>query len=152
VKIADFGVAGIADADEGALADTIAEATPGDDQASPLASTGAPDKTPRLTATGVVLGTPLYMPPELAHGATNATFAADVYSFGVLAFETLTRERRRSSRSATASPCRRRHRSATSARPSRRSSPRCSTRACEWIRRLARRSRSWRGRCGASTP
>jgi len=92
VKIADFGVAGIADADEGALADTIAEATPGNDQASPLASTGAPDKTPRLTATGVVLGTPLYMPPELAHGATNATFAADVYSFGVLAFETLTRE------------------------------------------------------------
>src|SRR5262249_46679520 len=38
------------------------------------------------TRRGVVVGTPAYMAPELA-GAADAGFAADVFSFGVLAYE-----------------------------------------------------------------
>ena len=40
----------------------------------------------RLTATGTVVGTPLYMAPELARGA-EATTASDRYALGVMAFE-----------------------------------------------------------------
>jgi serine/threonine-protein kinase len=42
-----------------------------------------------LTATGQVLGTPTYLSPEQAEGAT-ATPASDVYSLGVVLFECLT--------------------------------------------------------------
>ena len=41
-----------------------------------------------LTATGQVMGTPQYLSPEQARGAT-ATSASDVYSLGVVAFECL---------------------------------------------------------------
>ncbi|HEX7716908.1 MAG TPA: serine/threonine-protein kinase, partial [Marmoricola sp.] len=41
-----------------------------------------------LTATGQVLGTPTYLSPEQAEGAT-ATPASDVYSLGVVLFECL---------------------------------------------------------------
>ena len=41
-----------------------------------------------LTATGQVMGTPQYLAPEQARGAT-ATSASDVYSLGVVAFECL---------------------------------------------------------------
>ena len=41
-----------------------------------------------LTATGQVMGTPQYLSPEQARGAT-ATPASDVYSLGVVAFECL---------------------------------------------------------------
>ncbi len=43
-----------------------------------------------LTQTGVVIGTPLYMAPELAHGSRKASPASDIFSFGVIAFEMLT--------------------------------------------------------------
>jgi predicted ATPase/tRNA A-37 threonylcarbamoyl transferase component Bud32 len=42
-----------------------------------------------LTKTGMLIGTPLYMAPELAHGSKNAQPHADVFSLGVLAFELL---------------------------------------------------------------
>ncbi len=41
-----------------------------------------------LTATGQVMGTPQYLSPEQAEGGT-ATFASDIYSLGVVAFECL---------------------------------------------------------------
>ncbi len=41
-----------------------------------------------LTATGQVMGTPQYLSPEQAEGGT-ATFASDLYSLGVVAFECL---------------------------------------------------------------
>lgn len=44
-----------------------------------------------LTKTGVVVGSPLYMSPEVACG-DEATPLSDVYSFGCLMFETLTGE------------------------------------------------------------
>ncbi len=43
----------------------------------------------QLTATGVVIGTPTYMAPELAQGQP-ASPASDLYALGVLAYEMLT--------------------------------------------------------------
>ncbi len=40
-----------------------------------------------LTKTGVILGTPIYMAPELALGSKHAHPAADIFSLGVLAYE-----------------------------------------------------------------
>ena len=44
----------------------------------------------RLTGTGVLMGTPLYMAPESAHGAREADKPTDVFAFGILAYEMLT--------------------------------------------------------------
>src|SRR5262249_28526894 len=43
-----------------------------------------------LTQLGVVVGTPAYMSPEQAASDPSADRRADFYSFGVLAYETLT--------------------------------------------------------------
>jgi hypothetical protein len=75
VKVADFGLAGLV---EGA----------------PLAETreGGEHISPALTRTGAIMGTPLYMAPELAGGASDAGPRADLFSFGVVAYELLTKE------------------------------------------------------------
>jgi serine/threonine-protein kinase len=72
-KIADFGIARL-----GVDSDTT----------DPHAPTQSSD--PALTATGMLMGTPLYMAPELARGAKYAGSASDVFSFGVIAYEILT--------------------------------------------------------------
>jgi hypothetical protein len=74
VKVADFGLAGLTDSALVGEADTI-------DPDSPLAN------SPDLTRTGAILGTPLYMAPELAGGARAAGPTADVFSLGVVAYE-----------------------------------------------------------------
>jgi hypothetical protein len=70
VKIADFGIASLAPS---GYDDTIESGSPAD-----------------LTRTGSILGTPIYMAPELALGGRGARPSGDLFSFGVIAWELLT--------------------------------------------------------------
>lgn len=45
-----------------------------------------------ITQTGIIVGTPLYMAPELRKGAKTARPASDMFSFGVMAYELMTGE------------------------------------------------------------
>ncbi|MBN2431206.1 MAG: protein kinase [Acidobacteria bacterium] len=49
----------------------------------------SPDQTERLTMAHAILGTPGYIAPEIYRGQ-EASAASDIYSFGVIIFETLT--------------------------------------------------------------
>jgi eukaryotic-like serine/threonine-protein kinase len=48
------------------------------------------DSTSSLTSTGVTMGTPFYMSPELILSAKNVNAQADLWALAVVAFETLT--------------------------------------------------------------
>jgi hypothetical protein len=76
VKISDFGIASMAEARTSMLATSV----------------GGNDPTMRardMTRTGVILGTPRYMAPELATGSKHASAAVDIFALGVLACELL---------------------------------------------------------------
>jgi hypothetical protein len=73
VKLADFGIARV-------------------DTTSPFDATIQDGKGSHLTQTGALLGTPLYMAPEQARAAASVGPAADVFSFGVMAYQLLTGE------------------------------------------------------------
>jgi serine/threonine-protein kinase len=70
--------------------------TSGPRRVGPKVDSGAVEAMRRaatpLTRTGVVMGTPLYMAPEVLRGAKHARPAADLYSLGVVAWLMLTRE------------------------------------------------------------
>jgi len=69
IKVVDFGIS------------KAVKSTQGDD---------APDY--RLTHTGLLLGTPLYMSPEQARGEEDLDHRVDVWALGVLLYECLTGE------------------------------------------------------------
>lgn len=50
---------------------------------------GGDDEQDHVTGVGEVLGTPIYMSPEQAAGSSRISPAADVYAFGVIAYELL---------------------------------------------------------------
>jgi serine/threonine-protein kinase len=84
VKIVDFGIARLGNEDDGG----------GEASISPYAATGVPGEGAGvergLTETGIVLGTPGYMAPELARGTRDAKPSSDIWAFGVIAHELLT--------------------------------------------------------------
>ncbi len=65
VKVVDFGISKAMTPDEG-------------------------EESPRLTQTGMVLGTPLYMSPEQARGDDNPDHRVDIYALGVILYECVT--------------------------------------------------------------
>jgi serine/threonine protein kinase len=69
--------------------------SPGDSQRRSPGLPGGPGRRRRasddLTLAGTILGTPLYMAPELCSGAKLALPSSDVFSFGMMAYEVLTR-------------------------------------------------------------
>jgi serine/threonine-protein kinase len=81
IKLADFGIARLG-------APELEDTAP----ASGSARTQPLERTAGLTRTGALMGTPLYMAPELAHGAQRARGSADMFAFGVLAAELLGRQ------------------------------------------------------------
>jgi serine/threonine protein kinase len=54
-----------------------------------MSPTGDPNKDKTLTSSGMVVGTPLYMPPEQATGV-SVDLPVDVYAMGCVLFEMLT--------------------------------------------------------------
>ncbi len=82
LKITDFGIA------RGERAVTVTRPPPDASTSSRVAALTVQDDA-RLTQTGVVMGTPLYMPPEAIDGAREATPAVDMFAFGVIAYEML---------------------------------------------------------------
>lgn len=104
-KITDFGVAMLGDKDTDLP--TIEERPADGDRTAVESPKGAvtpstrPGATPSarppisstpLTHTGVVVGTPMYMAPELLTGARHAKPSADIFGLGVLAFLVLSGE------------------------------------------------------------
>jgi eukaryotic-like serine/threonine-protein kinase len=86
LKLTDFGVAHV-----GRPVDherTEAQTVESDPEAT---ATVNPD--PSLTKVGMLIGSPLYMAPELGDGAEHASPRSDVFSFGMVAYEMLSGKR-----------------------------------------------------------
>lgn len=115
VKLADFGVSvmarehdqsspgvpavsQLAELTEDELAGTQSVRAP----AAEAATDREPDANPSatqaathpddLTEAGALVGTPMYMAPELSFGSRQAQSASDIFSFGVIAYELITKE------------------------------------------------------------
>src|SRR5581483_3869191 len=82
LKLTDFGVAHLDDARSRGPLDTVPGGATAEEQ--PRANlTGAPT----LTRAGMLIGSPMYMAPELAGGAEHASAASDIFAFGLIAYE-----------------------------------------------------------------
>ncbi|HEY3819166.1 MAG TPA: serine/threonine-protein kinase [Polyangiaceae bacterium] len=86
VKIADFGIANVAPEKSPSRPPPALD----EDAATVVDRKMAPALDPTITATGDLLGTPHYMAPEIVPlGVKAAQPPADVFAFGVIAFEML---------------------------------------------------------------
>jgi serine/threonine protein kinase len=122
VKVADFGISVLVEGedsplpDEGEIAsgDDLSEVSWADADVatvpvlrrappaaprspSPAARPSAPRAVERrgageVTETGILVGTPMYMAPELARGSRFARSPSDIFSLGVIAYELITTE------------------------------------------------------------
>jgi len=82
-RISDFGISRFGAFDDSGGGDV-------DANAGTVPSADRLESRPRdLTETGALMGTPVYMPPEAWYGPARHP-SADVFSFGVLAYEALT--------------------------------------------------------------
>lgn len=88
-RICDFGIAKHADGE--AAAENVSHERAAPDVLALAATVGAGALRARLTATGALVGTPLYMAPEALAGAPLEP-SADVFSFGLMAYELVTGE------------------------------------------------------------
>lgn len=79
-RISDFGISRFWSGSGGVPVDASADTVASD----------RPAQSSDLTATGVVMGTPLYMAPEAARAGREIDAAADVFALGILAHEMLT--------------------------------------------------------------
>jgi len=86
VKVVDFGLAGLLQTDRSSL---MRLAETGEIEIRTNPSTG-----PRsITQTGVVFGTPMYMAPEYVQGTKEIGPPADIFSFGIIAYELLSAQK-----------------------------------------------------------
>ncbi len=86
-KIADFGIARLGADPHGS---TLAQVGAG---SKTPAQSGATEQNTALTGTGDLIGTPLYMAPELGLGGKSAEPSSDLWSFGVIAYQLITGKR-----------------------------------------------------------
>ncbi|MBI2841217.1 MAG: protein kinase [Acidobacteria bacterium] len=80
VRVLDFGLARL-------FEKSLSDADAAHLDCAPAAEKGAPARGPLSTA-GVLVGTPGYMAPDVVRGLVGR--AADIYSFGLIAYELLT--------------------------------------------------------------
>jgi len=90
VKLADFGIS---------IITTDPRSSPPVDPHAITLSKDAPmslisiDRASMLTQSGVLVGTPLYMAPELGYGSKNALPSSDMFALGIIAYELLIGEK-----------------------------------------------------------
>jgi CHASE2 domain-containing sensor protein/tRNA A-37 threonylcarbamoyl transferase component Bud32 len=87
-RVLDFGLAALATGGALAAGGAVAGEPAPAGAAADLAATAPMASRDDLTASGALLGTPLYLAPELI-AVPSASPASDIYSFGVIAYQML---------------------------------------------------------------
>ncbi len=94
LKLTDFGVAHVGTPADTTRteAKTVVERMEPDPEATATVHPDA-NANPNLTRVGMLIGSPLYMAPELGDGAEHASPRSDLFSFGMVAYEMLSGKR-----------------------------------------------------------